>query len=104
MSDSNSEGENFPDFQAREDPEEGGLTTNEMIMGLGFMLIVVGFILGLIRLMGLKGGEIPSDYNNHLEQLYLAYVIMFVGMVITCVIGFGSMFKKALESIGSKEQ
>ena len=54
--------------------------------------------------MGLKGGEIPSDYNNHLEQLYLAYVIMFVGMVITCVIGFGSMFKKALESIGSKEQ
>ena len=55
MSDSNSEGENFPDFLARDDPEEGGLTTNEMIMGLGFMLIVVGFILGLIRLMGLKG-------------------------------------------------
>ena len=56
MSDDNDNGEGFDEFKGRPDPSEGGITTNEMIMGLGFVLIITGFVLGLFRLMGLKDG------------------------------------------------
>jgi dipeptide/tripeptide permease len=104
MSDDNDNGEGFDEFKGRPDPSEGGITTNEMIMGLGFVLIIAGFILGLIRLMGLKDGEIPADFESHLDQLYLSYIIMFVGMMITSFLGFGGMFKRAMTSFISSEE
>ena len=104
MSDDNDNGESFEEFQGRPDPSEGGITTTEMIMGFGFMLVMGGFVLGLIRLMGLKEGELSTDYEGHLDQLYLSYIIMFVGMLITSFLGFGGMFKRAMTSFISSEE
>ena len=98
MSDDNDNGESFEEFQGRPDASEGGLTTTEMVMGFGFMLVIGGFVLGLIRLMGLKEGELSADYEGQLDQLYLSYIIMFVGMFITIFLGFGGMFKSAMTS------
>ncbi len=104
MSDDNDNGESFPDFAGKDDPVEDGFTTGEMIIGFGFLLIVAGFVFGLIRLMGLNSGEIPTEYDSHIEQLYLSYVIMFVGILMTSFIGFGGMFKKTVSSfVSSKE-
>ena len=104
MSDDNDNGENFEEFKGRPDPSEGGLTATEMIMGFGFILIVAGFILGLVRLLGLKDGQIPADYDQQLDQLYLSYIIMFVGMLITSFLGFGGMFRRAVTSFVSSEE
>ena len=104
MSDDNDNGESFEEFQGRPDPSEGGITTTEMVMGFGFMLVIGGFVLGLIRLMGLKEGELSADYENQLDQLYLSYIIMFVGMLITSFLGFGGMFKRAMTSFVSSEE
>ena len=103
MSDDNDNGESN-EFKGSPDPTEGGITMNEMIMGLGFVLIIAGFILGLIRLLGLKDGEIPADYDSHIDQLYLSYIIMFVGMFITSFLGFGGMFKRAMTSFISSDE
>ena len=75
-----------------------------LIMGFGFILIVAGFILGLVRLLGLKDGQIPADYDEQLDQLYLSYIVMFVGMVITSFLGFGGMFRRAMTSFVSSEE
>ena len=104
MSDDNDNGESFDEFQGRPDPSEGGITTTEMVMGFGFMLVIGGFVLGLIRLMGLKEGELSTDYEGQLDQLYLSYIIMFVGMLITSFLGFGGMFKRAMTSFISSEE
>jgi|TARA_B110000263_G_scaffold141081_1_gene122354 hypothetical protein len=104
MSDDNDNNDEFTDFKGRADPSEDGFTTTEMITGFGMLLIFVGFIFGLIRLLGLKNGETPADYDNHLDQLYLSYIIMFVGMLITSFLGFGGMFKRTISSfIGSND-
>ena len=104
MSDDNDNGESFEEFKGRPDASEGGLTTTEMVMGFGFMLVIGGFVLGLIRLMGLKEGELSADYEGQLDQLYLSYIIMFVGMLITSFLGFGGMFKRAMSSFISSEE
>ena len=104
MSDDNDNGESFEEFQGRPDPSEGGLTMTEMVMGFGFMLVIGGFVLGLIRLLGLKDGELSADYESQLDQLYLSYIIMFVGMIITSFLGFGGMFKRAMTSFISSEE
>ena len=103
MSDGDDNGDSFPEFSGKEDVVEDGFTMSEMVIGFGFLLIVAGFVLGLIRLMGLNGGEIPSDYDNHIEQLYLSYVIMFVGILLTSFVGFGGMFKRTVSSFVSSE-
>ena len=104
MSDDNDNNDEFIDFKGRADSPEDGFTTSEMITGFGMLLIFVGFIFGLIRLLGLKNGEIPADYDNHLDQLYLSYLIMFVGILITSLLGFGGMFKRTMSSfLGSND-
>ena len=103
MSDDDGNGGDFQDFKGRPDPAEEGITTNEIIVSFGFILIIAGFVLGLIRLMALNGGETPDEFASDLEQLYLSYVIMFVGMVTTCVLGFGGMFKRTVSSFLSKD-
>ena len=104
MSDDNDNGESFEEFQGRPDPSEGGITTTEMVMGFGFMLVIGGFVLGLIRLMGLKEGELSADYEGQHDKLYLSYNIMFDGMLITSFLGFGGMFKRAMTSFISSEE
>ena len=69
MSDGDDNGDSFPEFSGKEDVVEDSFTMSEMIIGFGFLLIVAGFVFGLIRLMGLNGGEIPSDYDNHIEPV-----------------------------------
>ncbi|SVC49317.1 uncharacterized protein METZ01_LOCUS302171 [marine metagenome] len=103
MSDDDGNGGDFQEFKGRPDPVEEGITTNEMIVSFGFILIIAGFVLGLIRLMALNGGVTPDEYASDLEQLYLSYVIMFAGMVITCYVGFGGMFKRTVSSLFSKD-
>lgn len=104
MSDDNDNSDEFTDFKGRADSPEDGFTTSEMITGFGMLLIFVGFIFGLIRLLGLKNGEIPADYDSHLDQLYLSYLIMFVGILITSLLGFGGMFKRTMSSfLGSND-
>ena len=83
--------------------EEDGFTTSEIGISIGFILLIAGFILGLIRLMALNGETNQADFNNNLEQLYLGYLIMFVGILITTVIGFGGMFKRTISSFTSSQ-
>jgi len=104
MSDGDDNNDSFPEFAGKEDPVDEGFTTGEMVIGLGFLLIVAGFVFGLIRLLGLNGGETPSDYNSHVEQLYLSYVIMFIGILITSFVGFGGMFKRTVSSFVTSDK
>ena len=104
MSDDESDSDSFTEFKGKPDPVEEGFTTGEMITGFGFFVIIIGFVLGLIRLMGLNGGETPADLEARTGQMYLSYLIMFIGMLMTSFAGFGSMFKKTVNSfISSKE-
>ena len=101
MSDKETSNDNFPDFKGKPDVEEDGFTTSEIGISIGFILLIAGFILGLIRLMALNGETNQADFNNNLEQLYLGYLIMFVGIMMTTVIGFGGMFKRTISSFTS---
>ena len=103
MSDKETSNDNFPDFKGKPDVEEDGFTTSEIGISIGFILLIAGFILGLIRLMALNGETNQADFNNNLEQLYLGYLIMFVGILITTVIGFGGMFKRTISSFTSSQ-
>ena len=104
MSDEETSSNNFPDFKGKPDVEEDGFTTSEIGISIGFILLIAGFILGLIRLMALNGETNQTDFNNNLEQLYLGYLIMFVGILITTVIGFGGMFKRTISSFTSSQE
>ena len=44
------------------------------------------------------------DYDEQLDQLYLSYIIMFVGMLITSFLGFGGMFRRSMTSLFSSEE
>lgn len=103
MSDEETGNDEFPDFKGKPDVEEDGFTTSEIGISIGFILLIAGFILGLIRLMALNGETNQADFNNNLEQLYLGYLIMFVGILITTVIGFGGMFKRTISSFTSSQ-
>ena len=93
----------FQEFKGSPDPPEEGINIKDIIMTGGFVIIILGFVLGLIRLMALQGGETPDQFASDLEQLYLSYVIMFIGMVITCFLGFGGMFKRTMTSFLSRD-
>ena len=103
MSDEETSNDDFPHFKGKPDVEEDGFTTSEIGISIGFILLIAGFILGLIRLMALNGETNQADFNNNLEQLYLGYLIMFVGILITTVIGFGGMFKRTISSFTSSQ-
>ncbi len=103
MSDNDDNGSDFREFKGSPDPPEEGINIKDIIMTGGFVIIIVGFVLGLIRLMALKGGETPDQFASDLEQLYLSYVIMFIGMVITCFLGFGGMFKRTISLFLSRD-
>ena len=96
MSDEETGNDDFPDFKGKPDVEEDGFTTSEIGISIGFILLIAGFILGLIRLMALNGDSNQADFNNNLEQLYLGYLIMFVGILISMLTillkGFGKSF------------
>ncbi len=102
MSDEEKGNNDFPDFKGKPDVEEDGFTTSEIGISIGFILLIAGFILGLIRLMALNGETNQTDFNNNLEQLYLGYLLMFIGISITTAIGFFGMFKRTISSFGSK--
>ena len=101
MSDDDDNGSDFQEFKGSPEPPEEGINIKDIIMSGGFVIIIVGFVMGLIKLMALNGGETPDQFASDLEQLYLSYVIMFIGMVITCFLGFGSMFKRTMTSFFS---
>ena len=50
MSDEETGNDDFPDFKGKPDVEEDGFTTSEIGISIGFILLIAGFILGLIRL------------------------------------------------------
>ena len=102
MSDEEKDNNDFPVFKGKPDVKEDGFTISEIGISIGFILLIAGFILGLIRLMALNGETNQAEFNNNLEQLYLGYLLMFVGILITTVIGFGGMFKRTISSFGSK--
>ena len=78
MSDEETSKDDFPDFKGKPDVEEDGFTTSEIGIGFGFILLIAGFILGLIRLMALNGESNQETFDTNLEQLYLGYLLMFV--------------------------
>ena len=102
MSDEDKSNDEFPDFKGKPDVEEDGFTISELGIGIGFVLLAGGFILGLISLLALNGNSNQTDFNNNLEQLYLGYLLMFVGILVTTVLGFGGMFKRTLSSFMSQ--
>jgi len=103
MSGDDDNGSDFQEFKGSPDPPEDGINIKDVIMTGGVVIIIVGFVIGLIQLMALNGGETPNQFASDLEQLYLSYVIMFIGMVITCFLGFGGMFKRTMSSFLSKD-
>tara|TARA_B100001996_G_scaffold332695_1_gene281930 strand:+ start:32 stop:343 length:312 start_codon:yes stop_codon:yes gene_type:complete len=103
MSDEEKGNDDFPDFKGKPDVEEDGFTTSEIGISVGCVFLVTGFILGLIRLMALNGESNQETFDTNLEQLYLGYLLMFIGILITTVIGFGGMFKRTFSSFTSQE-
>ena len=103
MSDEEKSSDELPDFKGKPDVQEDGFTISEIGISFGFILLIAGFILGLIRLMALNGETNQADFNSNLEQLYLGYMLMFAGILITTVIGFGGMFRRTLSSFGSQK-
>ena len=104
MSDDDDNGGDFQEFKGSPDASDDGITINEIITSLGAVMIIGGFVLGLIRLMALNGGVTGTEnYNSDLNQLYLSYVLMFVGMIVTCFMGFRGMFKRAISSFMSSD-
>ena len=92
MSDEETSNDDFPDFKGKPDVEEDGFTTSEIGISIGFILLIAGFILGLIRLMALNGETKHTVFNINLVLLYFGFLFMFVGLLISSVIGFGGMF------------
>ena len=54
--------------------------------------------------MALNGESNQETFDTNLEQLYLGYLLMFVGILITTIIGFGGMFKRTISSFASSEE
>ena len=104
MSDEETSGNDVPEFKGKPDVDEDGFTTSEIGISFGFILLIAGFILGLIRLMALNGETNQDDFNKNLEQLYLGYLLMFVGILITTIIGFGGMFKRTISSFAGSQE
>ncbi len=68
-------------------------------MKLGFVLIILGFLVGLSQILDMKGGVASGHYNRALEHLHVAYVFILAGTAITCFFGFGGMFKRMIFSL-----
>ena len=68
-------------------------------MKLGFVLIILGFLVGLSQILDMKGGVASGHYNRALEHLHVAYVFILAGTAITCFFGFGGMFKRTIFSL-----
>ena len=58
--------------------------------------------IGAIKDVLLKSNQ--ETFDTNLEQLYLGYQLMFVGILITTIIGFGGMFKRTIFSFASSEE
>ena len=76
MSDEETNNDDFPDFKGKPDVEEDGFTTSEIGISIGFILLIAGFILGLIRLMALNGDTNQADFNKNLESYLLVTSIL----------------------------
>ncbi len=103
MSDEETGNDDFPDFKGKPDVKDDGFTTSEIGIGIGFAFLSLGFIIGLIKLMSLNGESNQDTFDTNLGQLYLGYLLMFIGILITTVIGFGGMFKRTISSFTSQE-
>ena len=68
-------------------------------MKLGFVLIILGFLVGLSQIQDLQEGVASNHYNRALEHLHVAYVFILAGTAITCFFGFGGMFKRTILSL-----
>ena len=68
-------------------------------MKLGFVLIILGFLVGLSQIQDLNDGVASNHYNRALEHLHVAYVFILAGTAITCFFGFGGMFKRTIFSL-----
>ena len=80
------------------DKDEEGVVVRRW-MRLGFVLIILGFLVGLSQIQDLENGVSSSHYNRSLEHLHLAYVFILAGTAITCFFGFGGMFKRTIFSL-----
>ena len=68
-------------------------------MKLGFVLIILGFLVGFSQIQDMKDGVASGHYNRALEHLHVAYVFILAGTAITCFFGFGGMFKRMIFSL-----
>ena len=68
-------------------------------MKLGFVLIILGFLVGISQIQNLQEGVASNHYNRALEHLHVAYVFILAGTAITCFFGFGGMFKRTILSL-----
>ena len=68
-------------------------------MKLGFVLIILGFLVGFSKIQDLQEGVASNHYNRALEHLHVAYVFILAGTAITCFFGFGGMFKRMIFSL-----
>ena len=80
------------------DRDEEGVAVRRW-MKLGFVLIILGFLVGLSQILDMKGGVASGHYNRALEHLHVAYVFILAGTAITCFFGFGGMFKRTIFSL-----
>ena len=80
------------------DRDEEGVAVRRW-MKLGFVLIILGFLVGLSQIQDLNDGVASNHYNRALEHLHVAYVFILAGTAITCFFGFGGMFKRTIFSL-----
>ena len=80
------------------DRDEEGVAVRRW-MKLGFVLIILGFLVGFSQIQDMKDGVASGHYNRALEHLHVAYVFILAGTAITCFFGFGGMFKRTIFSL-----
>ena len=80
------------------DRDEEGVAVRRW-MKLGFVLIILGFLVGFSQIQDMKDGVASGHYNRALEHLHVAYVFILAGTAITCFFGFGGMFKRMIFSL-----
>jgi branched-chain amino acid transport system permease protein len=80
------------------DRDEEGVAVRRW-MKLGFVLIILGFLVGFSQIQDMKNGVASGHYNRALEHLHVAYVFILAGTAITCFFGFGGMFKRTIFSL-----
>lgn len=64
-------------------------------MRVSFTLIILGFLVGLSKILDLQDGVAADRYDRSMEHLHVAYVFILAGTIIACFVSFRGLFQRA---------